>query len=115
VLRDRFRLPNPGEVEVMVESAPGVTIERAHVGAQHGDDILLVGPGGPLAEDGFEVVFVAGDRAPVTGGCAVAEPSRASRAWLYALGGGVAVVASAVVFALRRRRAKRNIVEPPAG
>ena len=117
VLHDRFRVPNPGEVEVMVESAPGVTIERSHVGAQHGEDILLVGPGGPLADDGFEIVFVAGERAPVTGGCAVAEPPRASRAWLYAIGAavGALVVAIAVVLALRRRRAKRHIVEPPAG
>ncbi len=112
VLRDRFRVPNPGEVEVIVEDSPGVTIERAHVGEADdpNNDILLPPPGAPLGEDGLELVFVAGDRAPVTGGCAASASASAaaspSRGWLYALVAAIVLAGAAAAIVVARRRAK---------
>ena len=76
-LRDRFRIPRPGETELKVEDAPGISIERARVGAvdDPGYDYKFAGPGGPLADDGLDLAFTAGDKAPLTadGGCAAAS------------------------------------------
>jgi hypothetical protein len=112
VLRDRFRIPNPGELEVIVEDSPGVTIERAHVGELDDphNDILIVGPPAPLADDGLELVFVAGERAAVTGGCAsAAEAAAASRTWIYALGAAVVALGAGVVGAIVVRRRRRKM------
>jgi hypothetical protein len=67
LLHDRFRIPKPGETEVVVEDSPGVTIERARVGAA--DDAShqykFVGPGGPLADDGLDLAFRIRDDVPL--------------------------------------------------
>ncbi|MBX3156554.1 MAG: hypothetical protein KF773_11180 [Deltaproteobacteria bacterium] len=77
-LRDRFRVPQPGETEVKVEDSPGIAIERARVGpaddASH--DYKFVGPGGPLWDDGLDLAFrVRGDVPRGTdGACRQAAP-----------------------------------------
>jgi hypothetical protein len=92
-LRDRFRLLRPGETEVKVEDSPGITIEHARIGPADdpSHDYRFVGPGGPVADDGLDLVFTAGAKAPVGGeGCkaaaAAAPPSGGLRiVWLVAL------------------------------
>lgn len=69
LLRDRFRVPRPGETEVKVEDSPGVTIQRTRVGAaaDASHDYRFAGPGGPLMDDGIDVAFTASDTAPLSG------------------------------------------------
>jgi hypothetical protein len=68
LLRDRFRVPRPGETEVKVEDGPGITIQHTHVGtaADPGHDYRFAGPGGPLTDDGLDLAFAASDTAPLT-------------------------------------------------
>lgn len=87
LVRDRFRIPHPGETEAKIEDSPGVTIDRAHVGPADDPsyDFRFAGPGGPLEDDGLELVFTAGDKAVVTadGQCvAKAAPAR-SHLWIW--------------------------------
>jgi hypothetical protein len=67
LIHDRFRIPKPGETEVVVEDSPGVKIERARVGAADNasHQYKFVGPGGPLSDDGLEIAFRAGDNVPL--------------------------------------------------
>lgn len=115
LLRDRFRIPRPGETEARVEDSPGITIERAHVGPADdpGHDYVFAGPGGPLQDDGLEVVFTIGDHAVPGGddacraGPAAAGGGRAPGGHLGLwLGLGAVAVAAALslVLILRRRR-----------
>nr|MBA3821257.1 hypothetical protein [Deltaproteobacteria bacterium] len=55
-LRDRFRVPRPGETEVKLEDGPGIRIDRARIGAlaDVAGEFKFVGPGGPLADAGLE-------------------------------------------------------------
>ena len=68
LLRDRFRVPRPGETEVKVEDGPGVTIDHTRIGtaADPSHDYRFAGPGGPLTDDGLEIAFTARDTAPLT-------------------------------------------------
>ncbi len=68
-LRDRFRLPLPGETELKVEDSPGVTIQHARIGRADDPsyDYRFAGPGGPLMDEGLDLAFTAGDKAPLTG------------------------------------------------
>lgn len=111
-VHDRFRVPSPGEVELIVEDSPDVAIERAHVGPidDPAHDFRFAGPGGPLADDGLELVFVAGERAPVArdGTCVAArDPDARPTWWGYAVGGALGGVVLALVLALRQRRRRR--------
>lgn len=109
-LRDRFRLARPGETEVKVEDSPGVTIQRARIGAADDPsyDYKLVGPGGALEDDGLDLQFTAGDKSVVTSDaiCQGAAPRRALPPGLIV--GTAAVIAfllaGAVTLVLRRRR-----------
>jgi hypothetical protein len=105
VIRDRFRIPHPGETEAKVEDSPGVAIERAHVGTADDPsfDFRFAGPGGPLEDDGLELIFTAGDKAPVAadGKCTVVYAAK-SRAWI-AIPIGAALLA-AIGFVIWRRR-----------
>lgn len=105
LLRDRFRVPRPGETEVKVEDGPGIAITHTHVGsaADPGHDYRFAGPGGPFADDGLDLAFTASDTAPLTsdGTCTGAASGKGggSRtivitivAALLALGGGVIVL-----------------------
>lgn len=67
-LRDRFRIPRPGETEVKVEDGLGITIHHARVGRADDPthDYRFVGPGGPLTDDGLDLAFTASDKAPLT-------------------------------------------------
>lgn len=67
-LHDRFRVAHPGETELKVEDAPGITIEVARVGAADdpSHDYRFAGPGGPLADQGLVLELTASSRAVVT-------------------------------------------------
>jgi hypothetical protein len=114
VVRDRFRLTHPGETEVKVEDGLGVTIERARIGAADDPsyDYRFAGGGGPLQDDGLELVFVASDKAPVTsdGACTGTHASRAgaaARRWVtpvMVIGGMLGAIAITVIIVVRRRR-----------
>ena len=115
LVRDRFRVPRPGETEARVEDSPGVTIERAHVGPADdpSHDYLFAGPGGPLQDDGLEVVFTVGEHAVPGGDDACRAGPIAGEGggghgghvglWVGVAAAAVAAVLSLVLI-LRRRR-----------
>jgi len=109
-LRDRFRLANPGETEVKVEDSPGVTVDRARIGAADDPslDFKMVGGGGALAEDGLDLQFTAGPAAVVTadGVCQAGSPRRAipAAALIGAAAVSAFVLAGLVTLVARRRR-----------
>lgn len=117
LVRDRFRIPRPGETEVKVEDALGITIDRTRVGpaSDPGHDYRFAGPGGPLADDGLDLVYTASDRAPLTAdGTCGGEGAGEERAGMptgilvgaaAVLGG---VLAALVVLVQRRRSAHRR-------
>jgi hypothetical protein len=110
-LRDRFRVAHPGETELKVEDAPGITIDLARVGATDdpGHDYRFAGPGGPLADPGLELELTAGSRAIVTadGSCA-ATPRGSSHGLAFALVGlGVAGLGVAGLGVWRYSRVRR--------
>ena len=97
----------------MFESGPGITIESTRIGPSLAPEhaYRFVGPGGPLAEDGLELVFSASDTAPLAtdGSCAAAPSRGVSRGGLaIVIGGGLAAVAGIGVLALRRPRRARH-------
>lgn len=111
LLRDRFRVPKPGETEVRVEDGPGITVSLAKIagGDALANDFKFVGPGGPLSDEGLHIVFTAAENAPREG-CSRATPPAATRsrdrqAWLvFAFGAvGLVVIVGAWIW-LRRRR-----------
>jgi hypothetical protein len=108
-LRDRFVLTRPGETEVKVEDSPGVTIERARIGPADDPsyDYKFVGGGGPLADDGLDLHFIAGPKAPVTADNACAAPATAGGSsklpWLAGGAGALVLVAGGAWLALSRR------------
>jgi hypothetical protein len=109
LVRDRFRLPHPGETEAKVEDSPGVKIERAHVGPADDPsyDFRFAGPGGPIEDDGLEVIYVAGDAAPVAsdGKCTVVYVQHSR--WWIAIPVGVVILGAIGFFVWRRRVAGR--------
>ena len=114
-LRDRFRIPRPGETELKVEDAPGVSIEHARVGAVEdpGNDYRFAGPGGPLADDGLDLAYTASDKAPLTaeGGCAAASaPAKQQGLPLMLVIAPAAVIGFllAVIVVLVQRRKRRG-------
>jgi hypothetical protein len=111
LLRDRFRVPKPGETEVKVEDAVGITIEHARLGPFENPerDYKLVGPGGPLMDDGLDVAFSVSDNAPRGDrACASSAPTSSSsgRLAIVVVVGGI-LVALAIGFAVSRRSRKR--------
>ena len=114
LLRDRFRVPRPGETEVKVEDSVGVTIEHARVGPfdDPGHDYKLVGPGGPLMDDGLDLAFTISSTAPQQdGACSSgvpATPEAGSRTMLL-IGGGIGLVVlvlAGLAIVRRRKRAR---------
>jgi len=108
VVRDRLRIPRPGETEATLEDSPGVRIEHARVGTDEDPsyDYRFAGPGGPLSEDGFDVQFVAGPESIVTSDAtcgAHAAPPRTGTYALAALGGAGALGLASWLFVRRRR------------
>jgi hypothetical protein len=119
VVHDRFRISRPGETEAKVDDSPGVTIERAHVGAADDPtyDFRFAGPGGPLETDGLEVVLFADQDAPVLGdGTCKPAPAAAGNAAGsggkigigIAIGLGVGIGIAIAVIVLVRRRHMRD-------
>ena len=111
VVRDRFRIPRPGETEAKVEDSPGVTIHHARVGTLNDPthDYRFAGPGGPLADDGIDVEFTASDKAPLTadGTCAGKTASdRPPARLIIMLALGIAFVLAVFVAVLVRRRGR---------
>jgi hypothetical protein len=109
-VRDRYRVPNPGETEVLVEDGPGIKIEHARIGSATAlsNDFKFVGPGGPLTDDGLDVAFVADDTAPASNdGACVAAPSAPSNdagpPWLVIGIAGAVVAAGTILLAYKRR------------
>ncbi len=109
LLRDRFRVPKPGETEVKVEDALGITIHHARVGpfdnAEH--DYKLVGPGGPLMDDGLDLAFTVTDKAPRGDqACTTHAPAKSGSSgalWIaLAVAGVLGLVAIAWVWRARR-------------
>lgn len=121
-LRDQFRIPKPGETELKVEDSPGITIQRARVGAADdpGHDFRFAGPGGPLSDDGLELEYVATDKAPTVpnGACAGVAPATAKRGVSLTL--LVVLVAGALIAGVggwlvwRRRATADRSSSPPA-
>jgi hypothetical protein len=108
--RDRFVITRPGETEVKVEDSPGVTIERARIGPADDPsyDYKFVGGGGPLADDGLDLRFTAGPRAPVTADNVCTAPAKAGGGstlpWLLGGAGALVLAGGGAWLALRRRR-----------
>ncbi len=109
-LRDRFRVPNPGETEARVEDSPGVTIEKTRVGPTSDvtNDYRFAGPGGPLEDNGLELHFTAGPRSIVTAdGVCITEATPHGARWAFPLGAVVVVaIAGGIVVITRRRRGR---------
>ncbi|HSN25196.1 MAG TPA: hypothetical protein VLT45_02890 [Kofleriaceae bacterium] len=108
VLRDHLRLTNPGETEVKVEDSPGVTIDHARIGAADDPsyDYKFVGALGPISDDGLDLQYNAGPKAPVTadGTCKAASSGGGSALPWLAGAGALVVVAGLLAFVLVRRR-----------
>ena len=113
-LKDQFRIPRPGETEVLVEDTPGVTVDVARIGvaADPRRDWRFLGAGGPLSDDGLDVRWTAQPTAPAlpNGGSCAASPqnggSGSSR--LPFVFGALVVVCAAVAGVIVGRRAKRR-------
>jgi hypothetical protein len=111
LLRDRFRIPNPGETEAKVEDALGIDIDHTHIGViqDPSNDYKFVGPGGPLMDDGITVAFTVTDKAPMQDAAcksAAAPTSKTKpRIVFAAIGAGIGL-GVAIVMARKRRAAK---------
>ena len=109
-LRDHFRLTRPGETEVKIDDSPGVTISRARIGRADdpGFDYRFAGPGGPLAEDGLDLRFEAGDRAAIAhdGICTSDDEPGGGHALLIGSVVGALAAGAVVGVVLLRRRQK---------
>jgi hypothetical protein len=109
VVRDRFRIPRPGETEAKVEDSPGVTIDKAHVGITDdpSHDFRFAGPGGPLSDEGLDLAFTAGPNAAVTPDATCGQrPAAGSSAVVYVIVAVGALVLVAGAFVWWRARAR---------
>jgi hypothetical protein len=108
LLRDHYRLARPGETEVKVEDSPGVTIDRARIGVDDdlGYEYKILGPGGPLEEDGLDLQFTAGEAAVVTADaiCQGSAPHRTLSTGAIVGAAAVGLAGLAGLVALVRRR-----------
>lgn len=112
LLRDRFRVPHPGETEVKVEDGTGTTITHTRIGRQAdpAHDYKFVGPGGPLTDDGIEVTFTAADDAPLVGDglCTGATSSSSSPRMPKALILGIAIAIAGVLALVLTKLKKKS-------
>ncbi|MFT3692807.1 MAG: hypothetical protein QM831_06685 [Kofleriaceae bacterium] len=105
-LHDRFRMPHPGETEIKIEDGMGIAIAKAHVGPADDPthDYKFAGPGGPLTDDGLELIIDAGPKSTVTPDATCsAAPARRSHVLVYVAIGCALAVLGAVALVLRRR------------
>jgi len=109
ILRDRFKLTNPGETEVKLEDTHGIKITTARIGTSTEHTLKFVGPGGPLNDDGVQLGFeVTAAAAPASSACeAPASPEDKKRIPAVLVIGAAAAIAfvlALVVTLVRRRR-----------
>ncbi len=108
ILRDRFKLLNPGETEVKLEDTHGIKVVTAKIGASTERTIKFVGPGGPLADDGVQLTFEVTDQAaPATSACATAaagSPKGLPTVLVVGVAALVAFALAVIVTLLRRRK-----------
>jgi hypothetical protein len=66
IVRDRYRIPNPGETEVRIDDGLGIRVVAARVGTTEDPRHIyrFLGPGGPLSDAGIDLQFEVGDEAP---------------------------------------------------
>jgi hypothetical protein len=112
-LRDQFRIPRPGETEVVVEDSPGVTVKTARIGANDDArrDWRFLGAGGPLSDEGLEVVWTSTPvtpALPASTPCTASAPTGGKRGRLPFVVGAVVVVCAAVAGVLVARRARKR-------
>jgi hypothetical protein len=107
-LRDKLQLTRPGETEVKVEDSPGVTIDHARVGPADDPsyDYKFVGAGGLIADEGLDLQFNAGPKAPVTADnvCTAPATSSSELPWILAVSGVIVALAVAGFVLYRRRK-----------
>ena len=114
LVRDRFQLERPGETEVKVEDSPGIKVDHARIGVDDdlGEQYKIVGPGGPLQDDGLDLQFTAGAHAPLTadGACADTTPARSTPTAVIAgaAAAGAFLVAAIIALVRHLRRARRR-------
>lgn len=107
ILRDRFKLLNPGETELKIEDTHGIKIASAKIGTSPERDVKFVGPGGPLADDGATFTFEVTDQAaPPTSSCATGEepPKRLPPLLVIACAAAIAFILALVVTLIRKRK-----------
>jgi len=114
LLRDRFRVPKPGETEVRVEDGLGITIQHARVGAADDPsrDYKFIGPGGPLMDDGLDLAFTVTDKAPRGDATCAAAPTGSpgtSLATVLAIVAAALALGVAVVIVARRSVRSRAV------
>lgn len=106
-LRDRYRVPNPGETEVKIEDGLGITIDRTRIGTAEdsGHDYKFLGPGGPLLDDGLDLAFTADANAPRGDAtCVEATPKRGHIPAIFIVLAGAVIGALIAAYAARRSR-----------
>jgi len=110
-LKDQFRIPRPGETELLVEDSPGVSVVTGRIGISDDPrrDWKFLGPGGPLSDDGLTLKWTATPTAPALpngGSCASAKAAGSKR--LPFVLGAVIVACAAVGGVIVGRRARRK-------
>lgn len=111
LLKDRFRVPKPGETEIRVEDAPGITIQHARIGVidDPAHDYKFMGPGGPLMDDGLDLAFSVsataprGDQACADAGARADAPTGSHARTIALVVGGCIVLGGLVLLFVRRR------------
>ncbi|HET9624629.1 MAG TPA: hypothetical protein VFP84_24850 [Kofleriaceae bacterium] len=115
LLKDAYAIDSPGETEVKLEDAPGVHIDRSHIGDADDEahDYQLVGPSGALERHGLEAQVTVSPRAIATPDATCPGPAHARAVSTpLVLGGGVVLGfallgAAGFVLRLRKRTAAR--------
>jgi len=114
LVRDRYRVPKPGETELFVEDGLGIHVVHARIGSATApaNDFKFVGPGGPLSDDGLDLAFTAEATAPlatdgVCTGAPAPAPAGLPKGLVVAAAAVVAFVLALAITLLRRRRAAR--------
>ena len=107
LVRDRFRIPNPGETEIKVEDALGITIGKTTVGptASGEHEYKFLGPGGPLSDDGLALTFTASENAPLGDSTCASAAGTGGRFGLppVIIVGVAAVIGALLAFFIARR------------
>jgi hypothetical protein len=123
LLRDRFRIPDPGETELRIEESPGVRITRSDLGGPESVrpgavrlDFRWRGGPGPAEAHGYLLEFTVDpalatfDGGECTGPDGARGASRPGRSpWIL---GGAAALAVAVALGLTRRIRRRRRSHP---